>query len=113
MSGGPATPAVWEPWVPAVGDSVRIRLSAECRLDRGFPPLGHDDTFDGQVGDVLSVDRPEAIVALWSQGVEWMDRLGAHRFGVRIQVDDEDEYEWFAALELEPLPALSRSQDLP
>ena len=25
-----ATPVYWEPWTPAVGDRVRVRLSAEC-----------------------------------------------------------------------------------
>jgi hypothetical protein len=55
----------YEPWVPAVGQRVRVRLSGECRT----PPhpesaaarvgnVGHAPWTDGITGVVMSDDNP-------------------------------------------------------
>jgi hypothetical protein len=74
--------AVWEPWVPVVGQRVRFRDSGEC-------PLTSPYMRNGMVGVVYHVEEP-----LSENGVEpW------HRFWVSFG----DATAYCAAAELEPL----------
>jgi hypothetical protein len=53
---------VWEPWVPRVGQEVRVRLSGECaerwKPTDGRPRIeGHIDEVNGKQGVVIEVNR--------------------------------------------------------
>lgn len=73
-----------EPWEPVrfqVGQMVRIRVSAECRViwEGGGPecPPGHPSEFDGLTGYVVSVCSPADPRRSWTRthpyGVGWKD----------------------------------------
>ena len=93
-----ATPVYWEPWAPAVGDRVRVRLSAECRLTSWL----HEPELDALAGYVETV---------WPESVG----LPGHRFYVRFHPPIYNHRGWepggspelhgttFAAIELEPI----------
>ena len=109
------TAARWGPWVPELGQRVRIRLSAECPLLRAAPgqketrTAWHSHSEDGMTGTVV---KP-------TPGV-WMPRmdLEGHRYLVDFSgfKPDAVHFEgcisfgatYFAASELE---ALSDSDD--
>lgn len=96
-----------EPWVPAMGDLVQVRISAECSLptfydlaDEGFivditvDRNGHDLAEDGMTGEVILVDTP----------------ADAHRFLVYFDqpvlvtgIVHPQASQFYAAAELEPL----------
>ncbi len=92
------TSYVWEPWQPAVGDRVRVRLSGECRWDRdgiAQDDPGHDEEMlDGLLGTVT-----KHVPNVWKDG---------HHYRVEFEVcpcglatPDDPCYEWLAAIELE------------
>lgn len=104
--------AFWEPWVPAVGQRVRIKLSAECRYgDRqrrdsaaarnGFPP-GHADFEEGLTGFVLDSWFVKLINPGWPEDP-------AHRFMVmwdhqaELPNGETVNCSSYAASELEPI----------
>lgn len=76
---------IWEPWVPEVGQRVRIRLSAECPFNFGAPHLA------GRTGTVVDAVTNERLLEL--------GHTHGHRFEVKI-----DGYGWsiYTASELEP-----------
>lgn len=87
---------VWEPWQPVEGQRVRIRLSAECRVT--WPDRPHDPPhlaeFDGLEGEVKA----------------WAFPVPTHRYAVVFdapiaQGDRLIGGAYFAAIELEPVPA--------
>jgi hypothetical protein len=88
---------IYEPWVPRVGDRVRIRLSPECAVGREQLPRGHDPSIDGALGSV------EAVIAV--------PHIAGHRFIVIFDFDpalppeDRDPLGGgaYAAAELEPI----------
>lgn len=108
--------SVWEPWVPAEGDRVRVRISGECRATLAYDTgrdgllsevfvdrLGHSPTEDGAVGEVIIVEQ-------------WFDSGDSahdtHRFMVEFDepvavdvVDHPQTCHYFAACELIPLEA--------
>ena len=114
------TPRVIEPWCPQVGDWVRVQPSPECRAwhsqsDEPYPAYG-------RVEDVVpDYDDPEV----------WIRELAAdpdqptptdearaiaqvhagHRYYVTDAVGDPPRVVWidgmYAAMELEPVPALT------
>lgn len=103
----------WEPWTPAIGQHVRIRLSAECQFQyRNGSQVKHFTQSDGAVGRVI--DRHES--ALYG-GCRHDDHDPGHRFIVLfdppVVVEQHDRYRYrhtlvsqcFAAIELEPLEA--------
>ena len=104
---------IWEPWVPAVGDRVQVRLNGECRLLfgcalnhndgplvslNGGPRIGHDDIEHGAIGTVLR------ILGTYFQGRATRIDEHGHRFCV---VFDAPRGPWwgstYAAVELEPI----------
>lgn len=102
MSDGTTT--YWEPWRPAVGQRVRIRLSRECRGHYSTPRLdvaAMERQIDRRTGTVVD---PEEVRG---------GSFGAHPYLVRpdepavgIWIDQPDfpvRYGIFAAIELEPL----------
>ena len=85
---------VWEPFVWAIGQRVRVRLSAECafRYRKGY---GHAPGMDGRVGVVeehLCADQHDPAHRVYVVFTPW--------------VMDESLYvsHCFAAAELEPAP---------
>lgn len=98
----PEDDALWEPWHPAVGQSVRINLSSECRqmfylLDqtgRISPDkcVGHGWGCHGDHGYVIEINRGPGA-------------LGEPANGHFYWVECMHGFEEFAAAELEPWPA--------
>jgi hypothetical protein len=89
----------WEPWAPATGARVRIRLSGECEHDPAW--------LDGLPGTVIEVIEPGE----WASYLSFRDcepvhiDVRGHRFAV---VPDHPAnargcFCWLAAIELEPL----------
>lgn len=79
---------IWEPWIPSVGQRVRVLARPECLYCRG------DDHIEvGTVGTVSEIDEPDS------------DDIGirAHRFWVDFWIPDHD-LDHYAACELEPVP---------
>lgn len=49
----------WQPWTPAVGDRVRVRLSPECWCwDRTSPATGARAAQDGRAGTIRGFNGP-------------------------------------------------------
>ena len=91
-----ATPVYWEPWTPAVGDRVRVRLSAECPVT-----WTHDaPELDGVTGWVRETG-PLHHFAGHEYYVEFDRRVPCRRGPKRLA----DVYYGcvFAAIELEPI----------
>lgn len=102
---GQAVSDIWEPISFAVGDRVRVRLSAECRMDWAVPgedfghPIvdGHPSNFDGATGVIDEVGSGPPAWASHPYGVLFARRLRCSCGA------DEAIGGWFAASELEPL----------
>ena len=100
---------IWEPWVPEVGQRVRIRLSGECRGQtiRTGVLVSHLPQMDGRTA-VVKVAHPAHLIL---PGCGWRE-IGAHRF----LVETEEKIELvpgrppyiatvaYCAAELEPAP---------
>lgn len=97
----------WEPWQPVVGQRVRVRLNAECRVkpeedspDSDLQIVGHHDDEDGSIGQIKAIFTEMESPLLVEQG---------HRFGVwwdggmRKRGADWVLGNVYAAIELEPL----------
>ena len=93
MSGATTPPSRWR------GARVRVRLTRQCRWDRGGGPVGHDGILHGQLGTVVEVDRQP------------LHDLHGHYYYVQLDAcpcgqprePDAACYEWFEARELERL----------
>lgn len=113
---------IWEPWVPEIGQRVRVRLSGECRVEKQLvtpPPhvsddevrrrtfagedvatiysvtkhhTDHPEQFEGETGTVALVDRSEELSGHYYRVM--FDRLVQP--GRYLGVD-------LAAVELEPV----------
>ena len=91
---------VYEPWHPAVDDYVRVRLSGQCRWDRGdhnvsHQLLGHDRVLDGKLGTVVEVNQDN-----WYEGHDYFVEL----YDCPCDLPKEPGQkclEWLAAAELE------------
>lgn len=100
---------VWEPWIPKIGQRVRIKLNGECQL-RPCPgsyyeqigQRGHPGYEDGLKGTVTNFKQPNSDF-LTDQG---------HAIDVEYDIDNRPEIGHgrrarggtYCALELEPLP---------
>lgn len=96
------TTEYWRPWRPAVGDRVRVRLSAECQVQGG--PLsyateigvrGHFAGEDGRLGTVINEGAYPYLVA---QGHLYEVRFDEFFYRGRYRVTKS----CYPALELEP-----------
>lgn len=85
----------WEPWLPKIGDRVRIRISAECQT-RWCRQDNH--ITDGEVAVVLMSGNDLAELAGGQQTTD------GHAYMAGIPAD-EGRYRcgWYAAIELEPV----------
>ena len=97
--------AIWEPWRPAVGDRVRVRLSGECpwhELPDDLVPEATGTATSGYEGVVVPFpsDAPRDLPIVAE---------GGHRIFVEFDTP-RDMGDWtlvgafYAAIELEPLP---------
>lgn len=90
----------FEPWLPRIGDRVRVVLNGECQVPA--PPhlrhrghVGHYDGEQGLIGVVVGLET--AVIDL--ESATWAMAHGhpiAVKFGPRFGG-------WYAACELEPL----------
>lgn len=90
---------VWEPWTPAVGERVRIRISPECpgRRSALLPDwiIQHAEDESGQVGRIVEMLPP--LVPLDGD---------SHPYGVEhTNFAGMRVVKRFAAVELEPMEA--------
>jgi len=99
--------AVWESWAPEMGQRVRVRISAECRL-RPCPgsyyerigQVGHPEYEDGLTGTVTSFGHPHS------------DFLANQGHTIDVEYDTYPDIGegrrarggTYCALELEPVP---------
>lgn len=56
-----AVSEAWEPWLPQVGDRVRVRLSGECRIEHDGEK-GHPAVIDGATGVVTTLHAPLCLI---------------------------------------------------
>ena len=90
-------PLFVEPWIPEIGQWVRLRVSLECAYRD--PQRVDIDRFDGQIGIVTVAVEADHMQALAQRQPDLFD--AAHRFGVHIPACEATVRA--AAIELEPL----------
>jgi hypothetical protein len=104
-------PAVWEPWQPAVGVRVRVRVSPECAEAGHLDPNNPEEWgwLSRDTGVVVAVG--DARFRSYFPGGHWYavemddhrdlrERVGC---GVILDPDDITPNDWYSALELSPL----------
>lgn len=83
---------VWEPWVPEVGQRVRVRLNGECPC----PHCGYSHTLANSP-DIVTVTGVDGL-AICKSCHRVVDN--GHRFAVRA---DDGTHGMLAAIEMEPV----------
>lgn len=97
MSAGAGEQAFWQPWMPKVGDWVKIRRSAEC--PHGGSTLHALSQPDGSVGQVYQIFQET-----WGEPTD-----DGHDVFVGFNADDDANRDggYFATVELDPAPSLA------
>lgn len=103
--------AIYEPWTPAIGDRVRVVLNGECRVT--FRPRDergpHGPRFEGHPEEQLVLAGAVLIGTVVDPPSGFRGNYGHHcyvRYDTPTRIPDGAVIGcWYAACELEPLPA--------
>lgn len=92
----------WEPWIPEVGQQVRVRLSGECTATYTVDAMWYGDQVRHEPWPIHDVPAENGMCGQ-VRAVYPFDVMGSHRFEVVWQQVIGRQYgSTYAALELEP-----------